>query len=323
MDRVAFFVDLPNLYSGLIRSKILEDPTLLRSYFVDWFNLGDLNLVSGDPSNRPIGIWGFYSKLHLGPARARILDRDFKKYINRTNRLPAVTLYDVDIPGSQREPVEVTCPNCDQLVKTESMSEKGIDSSLTVYLFDTMDAWDKAILVSGDADFVPVVKALRRRGKIVIGAGFEDASTALVRECYSYDNIGGFLREDIGAYLLFKEDGIIDKWLLNDMYPSPEYVPIEQVRLQVSLETYPLIRVNFIAYSAAIDFSEREKLFDPVSSLLAVKHDKEQMLRTTVMFTEYSSIGSGISRRYPSKTHLEVVHEYVPTTNSYQIVQGK
>jgi uncharacterized LabA/DUF88 family protein len=60
-----------------------------------------------------------------------------------------------------------------------------------------MDSWDTAFLLSGDADFVPTVASLRRRGKIVIGVGFSDASSALVQECYQYIDIDkAFLKED-------------------------------------------------------------------------------------------------------------------------------
>ncbi len=85
-----------------------------------------------------------------------------------------------------------------------------------------MDSWDTAFLLSGDADFVPAVASLRRRGKIVIGVGFSDASNALVRECYHYVNIGDvFLGQDIFAYSLFSKGGVVKKWLTDEIVYDP------------------------------------------------------------------------------------------------------
>jgi hypothetical protein len=78
---------------------------------------------------------------------------------------------------------------------------------------------------------VPVVSSLRRRGKIIVGAGFSDASTALVRECYQYiDLSSAFLTDDMFAFMLFKPDGIIFNWLAMEVVPSKEASP-SQARL--------------------------------------------------------------------------------------------
>lgn len=103
-----------------------------------------------------------------------------------------------------------------------------MDAALTVHLFDTMDSWDVAYLLSGDADFVPAVRSLRRRGKIVIGVGFADASSALVRECYEYIDLSKvFLPTDVAAFALFKEDGIIKQWFSEPVCLAPDYKPVE------------------------------------------------------------------------------------------------
>jgi hypothetical protein len=100
-------------------------------------------------------------------------------------------------------------------------SEKGIDASLTVHLFDTMDTWDVAYLLSGDADFVPAVRTLRRRGKMVVGAGFSARSSALVRECYDYiDLCSVFVEEDVAAYEMFRQDGVVQGWLADPVVPQ-------------------------------------------------------------------------------------------------------
>lgn len=211
MSTTSLFVDLPNFYSRLLSSGI-EDQRTLRDYFLHWFDFDRLaNKLTRQYSN----VWVFYSGRRFGPSSNRVQDSFLDDFIDRTNSLKGVTARDVNIPGQQREPASYVCEQCGHTGLAQWESEKGIDASLTVQLFDTLDSWDEAYLLSGDADFVPTVESLRRRGKIVIGAGFSGVSSALVRECYEYLNLSElFLRDDIAAYQIFKDDGIVQRWML-------------------------------------------------------------------------------------------------------------
>ena len=216
MSTAALFVDLPNFYSRLLASGI-EDEKTLRDYFLYWF---DLDRLATQLTRQPSNVWVFYSGRRFGPSGYRIQDTFLDNYIQRINSLKGVTARDVNIPGEQREPTSYVCEECKHEGVAQWESEKGIDASLTVYMFDTLDAWDEAYLLSGDADFVPTVASLRRRGKIVIGAGFSDVSPALVRECYDYVNLSEtFLKDDIAAYQIFKNNGIIHSWMLGKVEP--------------------------------------------------------------------------------------------------------
>jgi uncharacterized LabA/DUF88 family protein len=219
MERTALFVDLSNFYSNLLRSGIGE-PSLLREYFLKWL---DFDLLARSLVDTFSGIWVFYSGERIGPAAQRIIDADFKVYISRINRLEGVTAHDANIPGSQRETMIVKCDNCGREVVGEWQSEKGVDAALTVHMFDTMDSWDTAYLLSGDADFVPAVASLRRRGKIIIGGGLPDASSAaLVRECYSYvDLCERFLGQDAAAYAVFEDNGLAQQWFEQEVIGEP------------------------------------------------------------------------------------------------------
>lgn len=203
----SFFVDLPNFYSHLL--KISNQPLKsVRDYFVNWL---DFDRLASALSATPQSIWVFYSGGKLGPSKARIDGGYLTDYISRINRLVGVTARNVNIPGEQREPIKYHCEKCDFEGQAEWVSEKGIDSTLTVSMFDTMNSWDIAYLLSGDADFVPAVAALRRKGKMVIGIGFEDASNALVRECYNYiDTWNSILVQDYAVYTIFQDGGIGD-----------------------------------------------------------------------------------------------------------------
>lgn len=215
----ALFVDLPNFYSHLLESGI-EEPRFLRDYFL--YGL-DFDLLANAIAGSFSGIWVFYSGRRFGPRENRIKENYLEDYIKRINSLRGVTARDVNIPSQQREITTYRCEKCGNEGVSQSESEKGIDASLTVHLFDTMDSWDTAYLLSGDADFVPAVASLRRRGKIVIGAGFPNVSAALVRECYDYvDLYQPFLREDVAAYAIFRPGGLAERWLTDEVRPKDE-----------------------------------------------------------------------------------------------------
>lgn len=211
----AVFVDLPNFYSHLLRSQVAgtggEAERLLRDYFLCWL---DFDRLAEWLTGECVAVWAFYSGRRFGPSPNRIEGKYLNTYINRINSLTGVTARDVNIPGEQREAASYHCEKCGHEGVAQWDTEKGIDASLIVHLFDTMDAWDRAYLLSGDADFVPAVASLRRRGKIVIGASFPQVSSALVRECYDYiDLCSTFLRDDVAAYEIFKKDGLAKRWL--------------------------------------------------------------------------------------------------------------
>lgn len=217
MTRTALFVDIPNLYTSLLSSGIAE-PRDLRDYFLYWFDFDRLALALTE-TYAPV--WIFYSGKKFGPKPNRIEGSYLEEFITRINSMRGITAYDVNIPGEQREPARFKCEQCGKEGVAQWESEKGIDSSLTVHLFDTYEAWETAFLLSGDADFVPVVRSLRRRGKIVTGAGFKDASSALVRECYEYIDLQtSFFERDFEVYLVFRQGGLIEKWLTDIQLPA-------------------------------------------------------------------------------------------------------
>ncbi|MBL7127702.1 MAG: NYN domain-containing protein [Ignavibacteria bacterium] len=78
------------------------------------------------------------------------------------------------------------CPHCSQRLKRSN--EKGIDTTIATELlklsFDNI--FDIAILVSGDADFVPAVEYIQGKGKQVILAGWKNSSFELKKTCWSY-----------------------------------------------------------------------------------------------------------------------------------------
>lgn len=218
--RRAVFIDLSNFYSRLIQSG-LGDPREVRDYFLHWLDLG---LLTKSLTGSAAPTWVFYSGQRLGAKSERVDGQHLTNYIKRLSRQPSVTPCDVNIPGDQREVMHIPCESCGKQTQAQWISEKGIDTSLIVHLFDTADSWDEAFLLSGDADFVPAVRALRRKGKLISGAGFSNTSEALIREFYAFEDLSqDLLREDFVLYLLFREGGLIEKWLEDDV-PSTHVI---------------------------------------------------------------------------------------------------
>jgi uncharacterized LabA/DUF88 family protein len=81
-----------------------------------------------------------------------------------------------------------TCPNCNQPL--DLYQEKGIDVAIATDIIRLAweNAFDTAILVSNDKDFIPVVKFIEQKGKKVIHTSFYPAGAELRKECWiSFD----------------------------------------------------------------------------------------------------------------------------------------
>jgi uncharacterized LabA/DUF88 family protein len=53
-------------------------------------------------------------------------------------------------------------------------TEKGVDTQLTTDMIELADIYDAAIILSGDADYLPPVAAVKRKGKLVFSVSFLD-----------------------------------------------------------------------------------------------------------------------------------------------------
>jgi uncharacterized LabA/DUF88 family protein len=79
-----------------------------------------------------------------------------------------------------------TCPHCGNGM--EGTVEKGVDASIVTDMLQ--HAWDNTydvgVLVSSDADFIPAVDGLDRRGKKIIHAGFGSQGVELAGACWGH-----------------------------------------------------------------------------------------------------------------------------------------
>jgi len=107
-------------------------------------------------------------------------------------RKPAKKIY-CSSEGCRREILK--CPHCNnELVRT---IEKGVDTSIAIELFHYAleNVYDKAILISGDADFVPAIEFIQRTGKHIIHAGFKNYAFAMKKACWDHINFEDIMDE--------------------------------------------------------------------------------------------------------------------------------
>jgi len=206
-------IDLPNFFNGLIAESKLT-PELTKRYFLDWLDMGLLAGAVNSDGPLTIGTWIFYSNRAMGPGAARVSPEELAEFVKRQNRIPGVSAMDVGIPGSQSESFRFACFKCGEENATQTQSEKGIDSTLITHLFDTMDYWKTATIISQDADYCPSVRALRKKGKLVYGAGFlKRASESLITECFGYKDIGEeYLLDDFRLFSVFIKGGKLSQF---------------------------------------------------------------------------------------------------------------
>lgn len=89
----------------------------------------------------------------------------------------------------------VSCPHCGG--STTGTIEKGVDTAIVTDLLSLAweGAWEVAILVTSDRDFIPAVEMLSRKGFRVINAHFSPVGIDLARTCWASIDFNSRLSE--------------------------------------------------------------------------------------------------------------------------------
>ena len=229
-------IDLPNIFNRIV-SESKRPFSQMKQYFLEWIDMGLLAASVNPNPNGTIGTYIFYSDRAMGGKTSKINQTELAAFAARQNLISQVSAIDVGIPGNQCESYSFECISCKTLQEGNLLLEKGIDSTLITYLFDMLESWGMATIISHDADYVPAIRALRRKGKVVCGAGYiKRASTAMIRECFEYLDLGKkYLQSDLDLFDLLGKEGQVagvlkaaaahsskrESWLL-DQYIIPQ-----------------------------------------------------------------------------------------------------
>ena len=218
MDLV--IVDGPNLFNT-VASRINVDEKLLKVYLEECFDIDLLAFASLDPdyaSLDPIahprmGIVIFHSRKPLGRGSYYLSDRKTDSFWARQGSNPNTSTFAVDIPGDQQDTFTFECSECGHTNEVTTRAEKGIDTSITTYLMETLESWQSVCLFSRDADYAPLVAALRRKGKMVyVAVPADERATALVRVAQSTIPLNlEYLRRDVTAAQYLMPGGVLDE----------------------------------------------------------------------------------------------------------------
>lgn len=217
-------IDGPNTFNDVDRwferSGAPHD-AIRRNYFRDWFDLDRLVYIAIERNGiedfraKGLGAVIFHSAKAVGRNAVRLGGEDADRFWGRQASAPGMSTVLVTVPGEQPERSTGICPQCQKTVNVTSTTEKGVDTSMVTYLYESLDQWTDAVLVTSDADFVPPIQALRRRGKRVFVAAVEsEGSGALKRACQTFFAVPpDFLTRDMATFSILQPGGLLDKAL--------------------------------------------------------------------------------------------------------------
>lgn len=165
---------------------------------VDWAPVGPLLTVEAgkivDPSTpatfEALHVYGSYD-----PAKPQ--DTKFRNWM--TNTLDKMPGTHVVLLERQRKKGYPKCPQCHaeathcQACGTDlrGTEEKGVDTRIVADMISLAwaNAYDVAVLVSADRDFVPVAEFLQTKGIKVVHGAFPPKGSHLSQKCWAHMNI--------------------------------------------------------------------------------------------------------------------------------------
>jgi uncharacterized LabA/DUF88 family protein len=188
--RVRVFVDFWNFQLELKR----QDP----SFKTDWLPIGPLFASEAGKLVDPTGLIMFEGMHVYGsfdPNKTQ--DAGLRNWF--TNRLDKMRGVHVSLLERQKKRGHPKCPHCQAEFKTcaacdgdmRGTEEKGVDTRIVTDMISLAwaNAYDVAVLVSADRDFVPAAEFLQTKGIKVIHGCFPPKGSELSQKCWGSINI--------------------------------------------------------------------------------------------------------------------------------------
>lgn len=184
MNRVMIFIDLENFEiskSNYIKQLRKTDPNI-PNLRIDYQKIA-LNLTFHLSSENSL-----LKTFIFAPKPDDFLMQDnqqSEKYhwvssLNNVNYLTVIEGKHIARPakGLSRADMDISKPDTYYIV------EKGTDVNLTTHLLTKgfMDSYDKAIILSGDTDYIPVIDILNTLGKVTVVAGIENQNLNVFKQ---------------------------------------------------------------------------------------------------------------------------------------------
>lgn len=149
MSRIAFLVDGFNLYHALDHSPNTPNPKQYHKY--KWLNLSKLAQAYITSQDTIAGIHYFTTLATWDPAKVA----KHKLFI-RANELEGVKVVYGEFKRKQKR-----CNLCHKFFWTVEEKQTDVNIALKLFQLAVQDTYDKAIIVSGDTDLLPAVKAVQ------------------------------------------------------------------------------------------------------------------------------------------------------------------
>jgi uncharacterized LabA/DUF88 family protein len=215
-DADLIVIDGPNLYNLIVRALAKFDQKLVGQYVRQWLDFDRVVCATIARETPHLGTVIFHSAKQLGSDKnVKLEGPDVTAFWARQGSNPFCSTEAVVLPGTQEEVIEGTCGQCGNPTSLKEKREKGVDTAITTYLWETSDKWSAVCIVSGDADFVPPVRSLKHRGKRVFCITEPGSSRRdLVQVSTSHLEIDlDFVRRDLAMFDVLRPAGALDQQL--------------------------------------------------------------------------------------------------------------
>lgn len=162
------------------------------NFRLDWSQLGPwLTRQAEQLVGEPAVYAGLHVYVSYDPSKTDG-DARFKNWLaNTLDKFPGVEVVLLERkakspPKCPKCKAEINpCPHCGE--NTRGTVEKGVDTTLVTDMIRLAweDAYDVAVLVTSDRDFIPAVEFLNKKGRRVINGYFPPRGSNLARKCWA------------------------------------------------------------------------------------------------------------------------------------------